>query len=74
MKGSLLGNEGDTKSDKNLDWELTVWHEVTCRNNFNQGRYKREARRGKRLISTERIWEDFLELLLKNIIGIAHTV
>lgn len=35
---------GDIKSGKNLIWELTIWHEVTYRNDFNQGRYEQEAR------------------------------
>ena len=36
MKSTVLGTDRNMKSGKNLVKELTIWHEVTYRNNFNQ--------------------------------------
>lgn len=35
VKSTVVGTDGNMKSGRNLVEELTIWHEVTYRNNFN---------------------------------------
>ena len=40
VKSTVVGTDGNMKSGRNLVEELTIWHEVTYRNNFNQSSRK----------------------------------